>query len=139
LGHPVDVLIRSIIRGRPLYCIDLAFIARDYYSKVIVNNRRGAHFQTRNAARCIFCTMFISSPGFSRHGLCFASVTFFVFLFNDRLEQRDLGNYKTDLHQIFRVGRHAGVNAQSGIERTLSWQPILRHEIGRNRRHVFTA
>jgi len=22
------------------------------------------------------------------------------FFFNDRLEQRDLGNYKTDLHQI---------------------------------------
>jgi len=37
------------------------------------------------------------------------------FFFNDRLEQRDLGNYKTDLHQIFRVGRHVGVDVQSGI------------------------
>jgi len=41
-------------------------------------------------------------------GLCNAAVTFFpilsfFLLFNDRLEQRDLGNYKTDLHQIFRV------------------------------------
>ena len=26
----------------------------------------------------------------------------FFFFFNDRLERRDLGNYKTDLHQIFR-------------------------------------
>ena len=42
-------------------------------------------------------------------GLCNAAVTFFpilsfslsLFLFNDRLEQRNLGNYKTDLHQIF--------------------------------------
>jgi len=40
---------------------------------------------------------------------------FHHFLFNDRLEQRDLGNYKTDLHQIFRVGRHAGVDVQYGI------------------------
>ena len=29
---------------------------------------------------------------------------FFLFFFNDRLEQRDLGNYQIDLHQIFRVG-----------------------------------
>jgi len=52
------------------------------------------------------------------------------FLFNDRLEQRDLGKYKTDLHQIFRCGRHVGVDVQSGIglasgKGTLSWQPIL--------------
>jgi len=33
----------------------------------------------------------------------------FLFFFNDRLEQRDLGNYKTDLYQIFRDGRHVGV------------------------------
>jgi len=31
-------------------------------------------------------------------GLCYASVSFlFFFFFNDRSEQRDLGNYKTDL------------------------------------------
>jgi len=45
------------------------------------------------------------------------------------LEQRDLGNYKTDLCQIFRVGRHFGVDVQSGIgfligQGTLPWQPI---------------
>ena len=52
------------------------------------------------------------------------------FFFNDRLEQRDLGNCQTDLHQIFRVGRHVDVNVQSGIglptgQGTLPWQPIL--------------
>jgi len=36
-------------------------------------------------------------------------------LFNDRLEQRDLGNYKTDLHQILRDGRYVGADVQSGI------------------------
>jgi len=46
------------------------------------------------------------------------------------LEQRDIGNNKTDLHQIFRDGRHVDVNVQSGIgfligQGTLSWQPIL--------------
>jgi len=51
-------------------------------------------------------------------------------LFNDRLEQRDLKNYKTDLHQIFRDGRHVGVDFQFGIgfptgQGTVSWQPIL--------------
>jgi len=31
-------------------------------------------------------------------GLCYASVSFLFFsFFNDRSEQRDLGNYKTDL------------------------------------------
>ena len=32
------------------------------------------------------------------------------FFFNNRLEQRDLGNYKTDLHQIFTDGRYVGVD-----------------------------
>jgi len=46
------------------------------------------------------------------------------------LEQRDLGNYKTDLQQISRAGRHVGVDVQSGIgfatgQRMLPWQPIL--------------
>jgi len=42
---------------------------------------------------------FFSPSGFSRQAyLCYASVTFFVFFFNRRLEQRDLRNYKTDLH-----------------------------------------
>jgi len=50
--------------------------------------------------------------------------------FNDRLEQRDLGNYKTDLHQIFTDGRHVGVDVQSGIsfrigQWTLPWQALL--------------
>jgi len=59
-------------------------------------------------------------------------LSFTFFLFNDRLERRlrDLGNYKTDLHQIFRDGRHVGVDIQSGIgfrigQGTLPWQPIL--------------
>ena len=55
---------------------------------------------------------------------------FFSFFFNDRLEQKVLENYKTDLHQIFRDGRHVRVDVQSGIgfligQGTLSWQPIL--------------
>jgi len=54
----------------------------------------------------------------------------FFFFFNDRLEQRDLENYKTDLHQIFRVDRHIGIDVQSGIgfpigQGTWSWQPLL--------------
>ena len=57
----------------------------------------------------------------------FLSYSFFL---NDRLERRDLGNYKTHLHQIFRDGRHVGVDIQSGIgfrigQGTLPWQPIL--------------
>jgi len=49
-------------------------------------------------------------------------------LFNDRLEQRDLGNYKTNLHQIFRDGRHVGADVQSRIgfaigQGTLPWRP----------------
>jgi len=57
-------------------------------------------------------------------------LSFLFFFFNDRLEQRDLGNYKTGLHKIFRDGRHVGVNVQSGIgfrigQGTLPWQPIL--------------
>jgi len=51
-------------------------------------------------------------------------------LFNDPLEQRDLGNYKTNLHQIFRDGRHVGADVQYGIgfpirQEALPWQPIL--------------
>jgi len=46
------------------------------------------------------------------------------------LEQRDLGNYKSDLHQIFRDGNHVGVDVQSGMDfaigqGTLPWQPNL--------------
>jgi len=61
-------------------------------------------------------------------------LSYFFFLassfFNDRLEQRDLGNYKPDLHQIFRDGRHVGVHIHSGTgfpigQETLPWQPIL--------------
>ena len=66
-------------------------------------------------------------------------------LFNDRLQQRDLGNYKTNLHQIFRDGRYVGVGVQSGIgfrigQGTLPCVAMatnFRREIGRNRRHAF--
>jgi len=60
--------------------------------------------------------------------------TFLFFLFkiflNELLAQRDLRNYKTDLHQLFRNGRHVGVDVHSGIgfaigQGTLPWQPIL--------------
>jgi len=59
----------------------------------------------------------------------FLSYSFFFF-FTDRLSQRDLGNYKTDLHQIVRDGRHVGADVQSGIgfrtgQGMLPWQPIL--------------
>jgi len=57
-------------------------------------------------------------------------LSYSFFFFNDRLEQRDLRNYKTDLHQIFRDGRYVGVDVQSGIgfrigQGALPWQPIL--------------
>jgi len=53
----------------------------------------------------------------------------FFFVFNDRLEQTDFGNCKTDLHQIFTDGRHVSVDVQSGIDfaigqGTLPWQPV---------------
>ena len=61
--------------------------------------------------------------------LLLLSFLFFLSFFNDRLEQRDLRNYRTDLHQIFRSGRH-GVDVQSGTgfqisQGTLPWQPTL--------------
>jgi len=43
---------------------------------------------------------------------CYFLSSLSVF-FDDRLEQRDLGNYKTNLHQIFRDGRHVGVDVGS--------------------------
>jgi len=60
---------------------------------------------------------------------CFCYFLSFFF-FNDRVEQRDLGNYQTDPHQIFRGGTHVDVDIQSGIgfaigQGTLPWQPIL--------------
>jgi len=69
-------------------------------------------------------------------------LTFSFFLFNDRLEQRDLGNYKTDLNQIFRDGRHVGVDVQFSIyfrdlPRDVATATNCRREIGRNRRHAF--
>jgi len=62
--------------------------------------------------------------------LCLCYFLSSSFFFYDRLEQRDLENYKTDHHQIFRDGRHVGVDVQSGIgfaigQGTLPWQPIL--------------
>ena len=58
------------------------------------------------------------------------SFLFFLSFFNDRLEQRDLENYKTDLQQIFRFGRHVDADVQLGIgftigEGTPPWQPIF--------------
>jgi len=47
--------------------------------------------------------------------LCLCYFLSSSFFFNERLEQRDLGNYKNDLHQIFRDGRHVGIDVQSGI------------------------
>jgi len=54
----------------------------------------------------------------------------FFHLFNDSLEQRGLRNYKADVHEILRGGRHVGIDVQSGIgfaigQWTLLWQPIL--------------
>ena len=63
--------------------------------------------------------------------LCYFLSLFSSFFFNDRLEQRDIRNYKTDLNQIFfRGGIHVGVDVQSGIgfptgQGTLPWQSIL--------------
>jgi len=62
---------------------------------------------------------------------CCYFLSFYSFLlFNDRLDERDLRTYQTDLHEIFRIGRCVVVAVQSGIrftiaERTLPWQPIL--------------
>jgi len=62
---------------------------------------------------------------------CCYFLSFYSFLFfNDRLEERDLRTYQTDLHEIFRIGRCVVVAVQSGIrftiaEGTLPWQPIL--------------
>ena len=62
------------------------------------------------------------------------------------MEQTDLQNYKTDLHQIFRNGRHVGVDVKSGIvfpigQGTLPWQPTLgakSAEMGDNTPAVWT-
>jgi len=61
---------------------------------------------------------------------CYFLSCSFIFFFNDRLEQRDLGNYKTDLHQIFRIVGHVGVECSvwywfSIGQGMLPWQPIL--------------
>jgi len=54
-------------------------------------------------------------PGFSRPAYAMLLLLSFLFFFNHRLEQRDLGNYKTDLHEIFGDARHVGADVQSGI------------------------
>ena len=46
---------------------------------------------------------------------CFCCFFLSFSFFNDHLEQRDLGNYRTDLYQIFRVGRHVDVDVHSSI------------------------
>jgi len=55
-----------------------------------------------------------------------AHISSSFFSFNDLLEQRDLGNYNTDLQEIFSCGRHVGVDVHSGIgyrigQGTLPW------------------
>jgi len=59
--------------------------------------------------------VFVSPPGFNRQAYVLLLLLSFFFFFNDRLEQRDPGNYKTDLNLIFRAGRHVGVDIHSGI------------------------
>ena len=61
---------------------------------------------------------------------CYFLSYYIFFFFNDRLEQRDLENCETDLRQVFRYGRHVGVDVQSDIDfrigqGTLPWQPSL--------------
>jgi len=78
----------------------------------------------------LFLLVFVSPPGFSWQAYVILLLLSFLFFFNDLWEQRDLGNYKTDLHQIFRGGSDIGVDVQSDIgfqigQGTLPWQPIL--------------
>jgi len=101
--------------------IDLAiaedcYIFSHVYMAALRSNRQAIVFYS-----CDF--LFIHSLLLARQAsagrlmLCrcyFLSHSFFFF-FSDHLEQRDLGNYKTDLRQIFRDGRHVGVDVQSGI------------------------
>jgi len=52
-----------------------------------------------------------------------------LLFFSDRLAQRDLINYQSDLDQIFRLGRHVAVDVRFGIglaigQGTLPWQTI---------------
>jgi len=83
-------------------------------------------------------------PSAGRLMLClcyFLSSSFIIIFFNDRLEQRDLGNYKTELHQIFSGGRHVGICSIwywfRGWSRDVAMATYFRREIGRNRRHAF--
>ena len=75
-------------------------------------------------------TTLLARQAVGRQGLCSVAVIFF-FLFNDRLEQRDLRTYQTELHQIFWVGRHLaeavpfGIGFAIGRQGTLPLQPIL--------------
>jgi len=106
---------------------------------------------------CVYVTFVINPPCWRPAGLCSTAATFFLLIFiffnwskgwlsltslfstntaisETKLEQRDLRTYRTDLHQPFRIGRHAAENVRHGIGfavglRTLPWQPIL-GEIG---------
>jgi len=58
------------------------------------------------------------------------------------LEQRDLRNYKTDLHQIFTDGRYVGVDCSvwywfSDWSKDVAMTTNFRREIGQNREHTF--
>jgi len=58
------------------------------------------------------------------------------FFFNDRLEHLQ---ESSNLHQIFRVGRHVAVDVQSGNgQGTLPWQPILGTKSVENRRNAYS-
>ena len=80
-------------------------------------------------ARTTCLILFVSPPGFSRQAYVLLLLLSLFFLFNDRLEQRDLTNYTTDLHQILTGGSHVGVNFQSGIDFAIGQATLPRHPI----------
>jgi len=97
----------------------------------------------RQRRACSRCNNLIAAEGYLCQDACAGSgglppgsaTHFYVayvmlMFFNDCLEQRGLINYQTDLHQIFRLGRHVAVDVQFGIryaisQGTLPRQPIL--------------
>jgi len=106
----------------------------------------GARFLARQASvgRLVLCRCYISFLFFLS---CFLSFihSFFLsfFLFNDRLEQRNFGNYETDLHKIFRGGidmyRCSIWFWFLDRSRDVAMTTNFRREIGRNRRYAFPS
>jgi len=76
-----------------------------------VNSRNGFGHDdsTINIGVCI-----ISPAGFGWQVYVVLLLLSFLF-FLSIAWSKDLGNYNNDLHLIFRVGRHIGVDVQSGI------------------------